>query len=127
MAITIPIWPGSSSFTTGSTPFGFFDTDSTFVSHADKVAEWCATRLGYPLNDIELQSSHFYACFEEATLEYSNQVTQFAIRDNMLQLQGSPKSTNLTVTQESFLKPFSIDFSEEVASVPAASLAVFIS
>jgi hypothetical protein len=25
-----PIWPGSSSFTAGSTPFGFFDTDTVF-------------------------------------------------------------------------------------------------
>ena len=89
MAITIPIWPGSSSFFPGDTQFGFFDNDSTFQDHADKVASWCATRLGYPLNDIELQSSHLYACFEEATLEYSNQVNQFAIRDNMLQLQGA--------------------------------------
>ena len=96
MAVTIPIWPGSSSFTTGSTPFNFFDTDATFVSHADKVAEWCATRLGYPLNDVELQDIHFYACFEEATLEYSNQVTQFAIRYNMFNLHGTPTGTSLT-------------------------------
>ena len=89
MAITIPIWPGSSSFFPGDTQFGFFDNDSTFQDHADKVASWCTTRLGYPLNDIELQASHLYACFEEATLEYSNQVNQFAIRDNMLQLQGA--------------------------------------
>ena len=89
MAITIPIWPGSSSFFPGDTQFGFFDNDSTFQDHADKVASWCATRLGYPLNHIELQSSHLYACFEEATLEYSNQVNQFAIRDKMLQLQGA--------------------------------------
>ena len=60
-----------------------------WYSWNDKVSSWCATRLGYPLNDIELQSAHLYACFEEATLEYSNQVNQFAIRDNMLQLQGA--------------------------------------
>ena len=96
MAIQIPIWPGSSSFNSGSTPFGFFDTDTTFQQHADKVASWSATRLGYPLNDIELQSIHFYACFEEATLEYSNQLNQYAIRDNMFQLQGSPTGSNLT-------------------------------
>jgi hypothetical protein len=95
MAITIPIWPGSSSFS--EAPFGFFDTDSVFQDHADKVASWCATRLGYPLNDIELQATHFYACFEEATLEYSNQVNQFAIRDNMLQLQGA-NGTNVNLT-----------------------------
>jgi len=97
MAVTIPIWTGVSTFVTGSTPFGFFDTDTTFQQHADKVAEWSATRLGYPLSDVELQSVHFYTCFEEATLEYSNQLNQFAIRDNMFQLQGSPTAgVNLT-------------------------------
>ena len=96
MAINIPIWPGSSSFSAGATPFGFFDSDAVFAVQADKVAKWCAVRLGYPLSDIELQATHFYSCFEEATLEYSNQVNQFSIRDNMLLLQGSPSSANLT-------------------------------
>jgi len=92
MAITIPIWTGSSTFVTGSTQFGFFDTDTVFQQHADKVASWCATRLGYPLNDVELQALHFYACFEESVLEYSNQINQYAIRDNMFQLQGTQVS-----------------------------------
>jgi len=98
MAVQIPIWPGSSSFapSTGQTPFGFFDTDSTFQQHADKVSDWCATRLGYPLSEVELQDIHFYTAFEEAVLEYSNQVNEFAIRDNMLLLQGSSTSANLT-------------------------------
>jgi len=97
MSIQISIWPGSSSFASGSsTPFGFFDSDSTFRVHADKVSEWCAIRLGYPLNDIELQEGHLYACFEEAVLEYSNQVNQYSIRDNMLLLQGAPTGSNLT-------------------------------
>lgn len=96
MAVQIPIWPGSSSFSPGDTPFGFFDTDASFQEHADKVAEWCATRLGYPLSDIELQDIHFYACFEESILEYSNQVNQFSIRDNLLNLQGAPTASNAT-------------------------------
>ena len=96
MAITIPIWPGSSSFSPGATQFGFFDSDLSFQDHADKVSSWCATRLGYPLNDVELQSIHFYACFEEAVLEYSNQLNQYAIRDNLFTLQGSPTGSNLT-------------------------------
>jgi len=97
MAVTIPIWTGSSTYVTGSSgTFGFFDTDNLYVSHSDKVANFCAIRLGYPLNDVELQATHLYNCFEEATLEYSNQVNQFAIRDNMFQLQGSPTGTNLT-------------------------------
>ena len=37
-----PIWPGSSSFTTGSTPFGFFDSDAMFQQHADSFAKYAA-------------------------------------------------------------------------------------
>lgn len=94
--VVIPIWPGSSSFTTGSTPFGFFDTDAIFQTDADNVADWCARRLGYPLVDIELQSGNFYACFEEAISEYSNHVNQFNIQQNMLSIMGTPTSNQLT-------------------------------
>jgi hypothetical protein len=92
----IPIWPGSSSFTTGSTPFGFYDSESEFQTDADNVADWCARRLGYPLMDVELQASNFYACFEEAISEYSNHVNQYNIQQNMLSIMGSPTASNLT-------------------------------
>lgn len=92
----IPIWPGSSSFTTGSTPFGFYDAESSFQSDADNVADWCARRLGYPLMDVELQATNFYACFEEAVSEYSNHVNQYNIQQNMLSIMGSPTASNLT-------------------------------
>lgn len=92
----IPIWPGSSSFTVGSTPFGFYDTDTEFTSSADKVALWCARRLGYPIVNVELQDVNFYTAFEEAVTEYSNQVNQFNIRDNMLNLTGASTGTNLS-------------------------------
>ena len=35
MAKNIPIWPGSSSFTSGDTPFGLYDDDSQFDDDAD--------------------------------------------------------------------------------------------
>ena len=44
----IVTWNGSSTFTTGSTPFGFYDTDTAFQTDADKVASFCGTRLGFP-------------------------------------------------------------------------------
>jgi len=94
--IIIPIWPGSSSFTTGSTPFGFYDSDSEFAADADKSAKWCAYRLGYPIVNIELQAVNFYTALEEAVTEYSNQVNQFNIRDNMMNLQGASSATNLS-------------------------------
>lgn len=94
----IPIWPGSSSFgaVTNPTPFGFFDTDNEFTSSADKAANWCARRLGYPITDVELQDINFYTCFEEATSEYGNQVNSFNIKDYLLELRGAPTGSNLT-------------------------------
>ena len=68
------IWAGSSSFSTGQTPFGLYDSDSSFSSDVDKFADWCARRLGYPIMSVELQSGSFYACFEESITEYSAQV-----------------------------------------------------
>ena len=75
----IPIWPGSGSVISGSTPFGQYDTDSAFQSDGPNLANWCAKRLGYPITDVELQDSQFYACFEESVSEYSAQVNQFQI------------------------------------------------
>ena len=74
MAKNIPIWAGSSSFFPGETPFGLYDSDTSFSTDADKTADWCAKRLGYPLTDIELQPVNFFACFEEAVSEYGSQV-----------------------------------------------------
>ena len=89
----ISIWNGSSTFSAGQTPFGFYDSDSAFVNDADKVASFCATRLGYPLMDVELQSGSFYACFEEAVTTYGNEVFQYKIRENYLNLEGATTSS----------------------------------
>ncbi len=91
----ISIWNGSSNFTTGSTPFGFYDNDTSFQSDADKVATFCATRLGYPLMDVELQSGSFYACFEEAITTYGNEVFQYTIRKNYLNLEGASTGSSV--------------------------------
>jgi hypothetical protein len=83
-----PIWPGSSSFSAGSTPFGFFDTDTVFQNHADKFAKAAAQQLGYPIMDVELQSINFYTAFEAAAIEYSNQVNQVNIVNNLINTLG---------------------------------------
>ena len=90
------IWPGSGSAVDGTTPFGLYDSDTTFQTDAPKFATWCAKRLGYPIVDIELQDTQFYACFEEAVTEYSAQVNQFNIRDNLLHLKGQATGSNFT-------------------------------
>ena len=92
------VWPGSGSLTevSSSTPFGFYDTDDTFISHSVNTAEWCAKRLGYPIMDVELQGQHFYTCFEEAVTEYGAIVNQYNIKNNISKLQGAPTSSNYT-------------------------------
>jgi len=86
----IPIYPGSSSFAPGLTPFGFYDFDIQFQQDADKVATFCARRLGYPLVDVELQDLNFYAAFEEAVTTYGNELYAYQVRDNLLSLNGAP-------------------------------------
>jgi len=91
----IPIWPGSSSFFPGDTPFGFYDTDTQFQSDADKVADWCVRRMGYPLVDIELQALNLFTCFEEAINEYGSQLYHFQIINSFHTLEGTPTGSDL--------------------------------
>jgi len=88
----IPIWPGSSSFHPGDTPFGFYDYNPDFQKDADKVAKFCALRLGYPIENVELQDINFYAAFEEAVTVYSNELFAYKQREDYLSLEGSPYS-----------------------------------
>lgn len=99
----IPIWPGSASFFPGDTPFGFYDADYQFQQDADTVADWCARRLGYPIVDVELQQSNFFAAFEEAITEYGNQVNTYVSRDNLLYLLGA--STGSQNLSQEFVSP----------------------
>jgi hypothetical protein len=91
----IPIWPGSSSFFPGDTPFGFYDNDYQFQIDADKVARFCSLRLGYPIENVELQDINFYTAFEQAVTVYGNEVYAFQSRDNYLSLEGAPTSSVL--------------------------------
>tara|TARA_B100000745_G_scaffold32816_1_gene20483 strand:- start:531 stop:1541 length:1011 start_codon:yes stop_codon:yes gene_type:complete len=45
---------------------------------------------------VELQSGSFYACYEESISEYSAQVNQFNIKDNLLHLTGQATGSNVT-------------------------------
>jgi hypothetical protein len=90
-------WTGSAeNDISGSTPFGIYDTDSIYQTDGPKVASWCAKRMGYPIVDVELVDLNFYACFEESVSEYSAQVNQYNIRNNLTSLQGQGTGSNYT-------------------------------
>lgn len=100
----IPIYPGSSSFFPGDTPFGFYDNDYQFQADADKVVTFCALRLGYPIENIELQDLNFYAAFEEAVTTYGNEVYAYKVRQDYLSMEGAStgSSFNNAVIQPNF-------------------------
>ena len=91
----IPIYPGSSSFFPGDTPFGFYDQQVDFQTDADRVVTYCARRLGYPIMDVELQDLNFYAAFEDAVTTYGNELYAYKVRENYLSIEGSPTASNL--------------------------------
>lgn len=86
--MNIPIYDGAPGIISGSTPFNFYDNDSSFQVDGPKVCDWIARRLGYPIMDVELQSGSIYAAFEESVNEYWHQINQFQIRNKIVDLQG---------------------------------------
>jgi len=91
----IPIYDGSPIFSSGSIPFGFYNSDTDFQTDAVKVAKFCAQRLGYPLVDVELQSGSFFTAFEEAITTYGNELYAYKVRQDYLSLEGASTGSNL--------------------------------
>ena len=92
--MNIPIWTGTSTFAAGQTPFGFYDNQLDFQTDSDKVSDFCARRLGYPIADVELQSGSFYTAFEEAITIYGNELYAYKVRENYLSLEGASSNTS---------------------------------
>jgi hypothetical protein len=97
----ILIYSGSSDFLTYSgsaaatsslaspTPFGFYDDDAQFQTDADKVTNFCARRLGWPIENVELQDIQFWAAFEQAVTVYGNELYAYKQREDYLSLEGA--------------------------------------
>jgi hypothetical protein len=117
-------WTGSSASEFSSslmpTPFGIYDNDVDFRSDAPKTSVWVAKRLGYPIVNIELDNEQIWACFEESVSEYSAQVNQFNIRNNIDILRGQPKGKvenySQTLVDGSFL-PTAVRMSQQYGTL----------
>jgi hypothetical protein len=73
----------------GSTPFGIYDSDSTFQSDSITVCKWTARRLGYPMMQVEIYSSSIWACFEEAVSEYSSHINNYNMKNWLWEAYGT--------------------------------------
>ena len=89
----------SASASAEATPFGIYDNDIDFKNDAPKTSVWVAKRLGHPIVNIELDNPQIWACFEESTSEYSAQINQFNIRNNIDILRGQRKVPNQNYSQ----------------------------
>ena len=78
----------SGDFVEGQTPYGTYDSDSTFQTDIQSVTKWCAKRLGFPVLQLEIPSGSIYACFEEAVNEYSQHINNYNIKNWMWEQYG---------------------------------------
>ena len=78
----------SGDFIEGQTPYGTYDSDSTFATDIQSVTKWCAKRLGFPVLQLEIPSGSIYACFEEAVNEYSQHINNYNIKNWMWEQYG---------------------------------------
>ena len=78
----------SGDFIEGQTPYGTYDSDSTFATDIQSVTKWCAKRLGFPVLQLEIPSGSIYACFEESVNEYSQHINNYNIKNWMWEQYG---------------------------------------
>jgi len=86
--------------TTGPTPFGFFDSDSLFQKHADKVVTFVKRKLGDDILSVELTKKQIWACFEESFLEYGNLVNQYQTKSQLNNFLGMPTGSLLSGSEQ---------------------------
>jgi hypothetical protein len=76
------------TLTPSPTPFGFFDTDTVFQTEADAMVTFVKRKLGDDVLSVELTRKQIWACFEEATLEYSYIINQNQLKSQLSNLLG---------------------------------------
>ena len=82
------------------TPFGFFDSDTTFQSEADSMVTFVKRKLGDDILPVELTNRQIWAAFEEATVEYGAIVNMFQIKSQLANLLGSATGSANSATNK---------------------------
>ncbi len=76
------------SLTSSPTPFGQFDSDSAFQTHADAMIPFVKRKLGDDILSVELTRKQIWTCFEEATFEYSKLINEYTTKSQLSNLLG---------------------------------------
>ena len=83
------LYEDPSTYTTGQTPHGIYDTDSEFQNDSLTVCKYVARKLGHPVMQLEFNSGSIYACLEEAVSEYSQQINHYNTKNWMWEHYGN--------------------------------------
>lgn len=109
--------------TSSPTPFGFYDTDGGFQTEADNMVTFVKRKLGDDVLSVELTKKQIWACFEEATLEYSSVVNLHEAESTLMNLLGVPTGSAVSGSfnigphgKETLLQRFNYDFAVREAS-----------
>ena len=83
------------------TPYGTYDSDLSFISESVDVARYVSRKLGHPVMQLEFNSSSIWACFEEASSDYSQYINNYNAKNwlwehysNTNKISGSGYSNN---------------------------------
>ena len=82
--------------TLNPTPFGFFNSDSAFITEADAMVTFVKRKLGDDILSVELTKKQIWACFEESLLEYGAIVNQYQAQSQLMNLLGFPTGSSLS-------------------------------
>jgi hypothetical protein len=74
--------------TTNPTPFGFFDSDTDFITEADSMITFVKRKLGDDILSVELTKKQIWASFEEAFCEYGSIINQYQAKSQLANLMG---------------------------------------
>lgn len=81
------------SQTQSPTPFGFFDSDTSFQTEADGMVTFVKRKLGDDVLSVELTKKQIWACFEEAFLEYGKHINEYQGKSQLHNFLGSLTGT----------------------------------
>lgn len=74
--------------TTSPTPFGVYDSDTDFISDADKIVTYVKRFLGDDILQVELTKKQIWGCFEEAATRYSAIINQYQVKSVLFNILG---------------------------------------
>ena len=110
------IYTDPQTFTSGQTPYGTYDADSTFQTDVVSVTKWVAKRLGHPVLQLEIPSGSIYACFEESINEYSSHINNYNIKNWMWEQYGEKnRITGSAVSTTGSLDPITPSVGPSIA------------